>query len=46
MIDVSSFELEYGIYRCTITKEDENPYKFFRFNAKNKYTSWLLLNMA
>ena len=38
MIGASSFQLEYGIYRCIITKEDNKPYKFFRFNPKNKYT--------
>jgi hypothetical protein len=30
--------VEYGIYRCIITKDNNNPYKFFRFNPKNKYT--------
>ena len=36
-IDVKN--VEYGIYRCIITKLDENKYKFFRFNPKNTYTS-------
>lgn len=30
--------LEYGIYRCIITKIHDCPYKLFRFNKKNKYT--------
>jgi len=30
--------IEYGIYRCIITKEGNKPYKLFRFNPKNKYT--------
>jgi hypothetical protein len=29
---------EYGIYRCTINKLDDKPYKFFVFNKKNYYT--------
>ena len=33
-----SNKMEHGIYRCKITKEDDQPYKFFRFNPKNKYT--------
>jgi len=33
-IDVSL----YGIYRCTITKRDNKPYKFFTFNPNNYYT--------
>jgi hypothetical protein len=36
-IDVKN--VEYGIYRCTITKLDDRSYKFFRFNPKNTYTS-------
>ena len=36
-IDVKN--VEYGIYRCTITKTDSRLFKFFRFNPKNTYTS-------
>ena len=35
-IDVKN--VEYGIYRCTLTKPDSREYKFFRFNPKNTYT--------
>jgi hypothetical protein len=30
---------EFGIYRCIITKLDDKPYKFFKFNNQNCYTS-------
>jgi hypothetical protein len=28
----------FGIYRCSITKKDDKPYKFFVFNDQNFYT--------
>jgi hypothetical protein len=28
----------YGIYRCIITKPEDKPYKFFKFNQRNHYT--------
>jgi hypothetical protein len=28
----------YGIYRCIISKTDNKPYKFFKFNQRNHYT--------
>lgn len=38
LVGVSNSQLEYGIYRCIITKQDSKPYKLFRFNKRNKYT--------
>jgi len=35
-IDVKN--VEYGIYRCIITKSEEQVVKLFRFNPKNTYT--------
>ena len=33
-----SKKVQYGIYRCIISKLDNKPYKFFKFNDKNYYT--------
>ena len=39
IVSEMSNKMEFGIYRCKITKADDRPYKFFRFNPKNKYTN-------
>ena len=38
MITKINEKVDYGIYRCIITKTDDKPYKFFKFNDKNYYT--------
>ena len=36
--EIDPSNVENGLYKCSITKHDDKPYKLFRFNPKNSYT--------